>query len=413
MKSALTYLFLFSSLGAHALDLQGGPSSRFRLGHGVEPLTQQVFNRCIEYDKGFENENGLDPDGLPKSGVEMPVRIEQVTSVSQLDRYSSSSVSAGASYAFVSGGFSRTQTSAKSVFSDRAMVGIEAGTNYGRFYLKNPRLKPEYAQLAATNIRKFYDTCGTEYISGFTLGQGLRVLMTASTDITKSFESMSAAVSAGVQYGAIGGSFAGSFANAASSLLALGSLQVDFVSYGGGELKDLSGLIKSDGDAKQFRDLISKYMEGLDATKAVRTGYISQPYFPDRSYDPLLTEVKHTAIKRLFEDFRYLHQNQDRLNQAFAENGTLRAMKKECEPADRKPICDTYLASLTALNKKVTEKLDRIRDAVSACVAAKTVADCDRFVRDRYEVEELRRTMWPAHFRYQLLQSNLDEIRNR
>ena len=234
-KLLIMLLMLGMSSALHAETIEIHDKSELFLGNGVNPLTERGFKKCIQHDPKEVYQDGS--SSLPigeVSAVDLPVRIEHITSYEQMSKYSSSSMSAGVSYAFVSASLSRSEQKGSSMFSDSASVGLDMSADYGRFALTNVRLKPEYAKLAQENREAFYKECGTEYIVGYRLGQGIRVKMSTSANSSASYSRVKTAVGVAVSTGAIGGSLAGQFENAASSLMTASALEINIFTYGAG-----------------------------------------------------------------------------------------------------------------------------------------------------------------------------------
>lgn len=408
LRIALLGATLFSPLSFGAV-LPIHDKSELSLGRGVNSLTEQPYEECVVYDteKFEDGSSSLNPGDFTASSL--PVKIEQITTYEQMSKYSSMAISASVSYSFASGSMAYASAEGMSMFSDQASVGMDISADYGRWFLTNVRIKPEYATLPR---EEFYKRCGREYVAGYRLGQGIRVKMSVSASATSSYSQMSAAVSAAVSAGGFGGSAAASFSQAASSLLSASSLQVDMQSYGSGDLRGVSSIIRTESDATKFRDTISQYIGALEPKKAVRTHYITRAYFSDDGdHDPILIEVKRRTVQSLYSDFLMLMSNKDRIDAA-TRGGRLRQFLGDiCEKKPKE--CDAYLDKMEKEREWITAKAEEIRNLSNSCIHAKAVPDCKTFPEVHIMLERLQSILWPRHYRYQLMQAYLDEIRRR
>lgn len=416
MKNFLIFLTALQivtvQVRADVLDIT--KTSQTRLAYGVDPITEKVFEKCI--DSGNDEtapEDGADPnERVPKSAFDMPFSVEQITSSSQMDRYSSSSVSASASYGIYSGSFSYAAQNKSALFSDQASVGIEAVADYGRWYLKKTTLKPEYAQLATRDLKEFFRVCGPEYVVGYRLGQGLRVVLSTSTLVTETYSSMQASVQGGVNAGVGSANLAGAFMETAYNLLKMGSLTVKLTSFGSGPLNELSKLVNTNSEVTAFRDNIANLLSTMTPDKSVRTHYITRPYFPSaREYDALLTEHKRRVVLQLYSDYRQLYDTQDRLNTAFTNNRIAGFLRETCR--NSKDVCDAYVDGLKKVREQIGLRLDEIQSSVRKCSAANKLSECSSRAEVPWEMSELQHIVWPPAFRYQMLQAELDRVRGR
>lgn len=412
----LLFVLLAAVNGANADEIfKVYSDTKLQLGYGIEPLTEQLYEQCVDMgpDKAVAPEDTDVPKDGSMSSTNLPVKVSQITSYSQIDEFSSSSASASGSYGAFSGGFSYASTESKYLMSDRAAVGIQASADYGRWYLVNQTLKPEYRALAEKDINEFYARCGTEFVAGYRRGQSLKVMLSTSTQVTKTFKSVSVSVSAGVSAGAAGASFSGAFMNTASALLKLGSLEVHFNAQGAGKLAELSPLLKTDQDVIKFRDTIAEFMSKMKPENAIKTHYITRPYFPGRGYDPLLVRLKRDRIKGMYDDYRLLYDNQERMRKAFRNSSVERKLRELCDTRGAKNECDSYIDGMKNYSALIDRKLEAIRQAVHVCAHGSKVSDCPSFDTDHWEISSLWQITWPATFRYALLNGHLDEIRKR
>lgn len=411
-KILASQLAMLLAVQSQAAILDNHSKSQVRLGYGINPLTEQVFNDCITYDKETYQDGGISLGKGEVSAIDLPVIVEHITSFEQMSKYSSSSMGASVSYAFVSASLSQTRVDASSMYSDEASVGIDLSADYGRFAINNAKLKPQYEELARTNRTEFYKKCGTEYVSGYKLGQGLRVKMSVSADASSSYSSVTTAVGVAVSTGAIGAGLAGAFSDAASSLMSSTALQVNMRGYGIGELKEVNQVLKTENDAKKFRDLIADYVGKIASKDAIKTHYITSPYFPeDSTYSPMLTEVQRHTIRLLYSDFLLLLSNKERIEKLIQRGGVRRYLGDICNKKSEE--CDVYVKKIEDERAWILNQLQEINRRADKCINAQSILECETYPESDILFERFQSIIWPKHYRYQLMQGYLDEIRDR
>jgi hypothetical protein len=407
-RIVLTGLMLSSSVGFGTV-LQITPSTELSLGRGADSLTEQAYDQCITYDleKFEDGSSTLKPGEFTAN--QLPVKIEQITSYEQMSEYSATSISASVSYSFVSASMSYSSSQGSNMFSDQASVGMDVSADYGRWFITNVQIKPEYASLARD---EFYKKCGKEYVAGYRLGQGVRVKMTVSASATSSYSQMSTAVGVAVSTGEIGVGVAGAFQNAASSLMQASSLQVDMTAYGAGDLNKINTLIATENDAVKFRNTLATYVSGLDAKNAVRTHYITRAYYPeDNTFDPMLIQVQRQTVQSLYSDFAMLTQNKQRL-EAATRNGKLRQFLGDI--CQKKPTeCATYVTTMEHEQNWITDQIAKLDDLSKQCIQATKTSDCKTYAEVNIMQDQLENIIWPVNYRYQLMQAYLDDIKKR
>lgn len=409
------YILILLSAFLASADLgfiENHANSRLKLGIGVNPLTEQPHESCIEYEKErFEDGSSeLRPDDF--TATNLPVIVEHITSYEQMSKYSSSSVGASVSYAFVSASLSQSREEGSNMFSDQASVGLDMSADYGRYFVTNVRLKEEYKKLAQENRKEFYRKCGTEYVAGYRVGQGIRVKMSVSASAVSSYSRISTAVGAAVNYGALGAGLSGAFSNAASSLMAASSMQIEMTTFGTGNLQSISTIVATENDAVKFREKLAEYVRNVRPESAIKTHFITLPYFPeDTEYNPMLVQVQRSTVRSLYSDFMILLGNKERLEETL-RNGNLRVyLGVACNKAAEE--CDTYIQTMEKEAEWVESEMEDLSQRFQKCLNATTIHDCKTKPDVHVRQTRLQRIIWPKHFRYKLLQAQLDDIRDR
>lgn len=128
------------------------PNSPLHMGGGYNPyLPDEIYLNCIEHD----GEGPVDSDGATSTYVS----LEQVKTREDFYRHIDFSASIAGSYKFYKGETSVQMESERAFHSDSFSWIVLFRSNYGRYILKNPRLKPEFSSYSHTEL---YQACGSE-----------------------------------------------------------------------------------------------------------------------------------------------------------------------------------------------------------------------------------------------------------
>ncbi len=153
-KTGLLVLLFIQSYLSYGVTYNYHPDSHLYMGGGYNPFKpDDAFLQCIVHD----GELSVDTEGALTSVV----RIQQVKSRQDFYQKIDFSASIAGSYAFMKGSGSVQMEDERAFHSDSFSWLILFRSNYGRYVLSNPRLRPEYNTLTDSRL---YDTCGSEIV---------------------------------------------------------------------------------------------------------------------------------------------------------------------------------------------------------------------------------------------------------
>lgn len=388
-------------------------NTEVRLGYGVDVVTEEPLEKCIEWNKdSYEREDAAAgakaADGSTRS---LGIQVEHISSYEQYDDFSRQSVSANISYKVYSGSYNYEGNHSSKMQSDQVMVGMKAFADYGRSYLKDVKLRPEFAELLEKDPKAFYTRCGTEYISGFKEGQGIYMLMSTTSNLQESYDHVSHSVKASMKSVGVKADFSASFLDIATSLLKFGSLKIDVRLVGGSSLSSISNLVSSTMDVENFKTKITDIMKGLERSAAQRYVYISSPYPGITDKDgKILASIKKETLKDLFSDYRKLMDNLVRLRKIIRSSDSfILPISGFANICTKYPLqCKEYLLTLGTREKALRNALDRVNELSDACVVAKKPSDCSSLSAEEINIDELSMIKWPDQFKGFLYEQWLD-----
>lgn len=388
-------------------------NTEVRLGYGVDIITEEPLERCMDWDEGeyIREDAAAGAQAAEQSTRGLEIHVEQISSYKQYDEFSRQSVSANISAKFYSGGYNYDGNRSSKMQSDQVIVGMKAFADYGRSYLKNPRLKPEFQELLEKNPRVFYARCGTEYISGFNEGQGIYVLMSTTANLQESYRNVAQSLKAKMRAFGAKAELSASFENIATSLLKFGALKIDVSLMGGSSLGSLSVLLSNDVDVAQFKEKIAEIMGELQRSAAQRHIYISSVYPGISSREgKVLASIKRETLKELFADYRKLMDNLLRLRKIIHSSDTFELPTSGFSNICTKyPVqCKEYLLQLAEREKGLRGALDKVNELSDNCVAAEKPSECKTLSPQELNIDEMTLIDWPDQFKGFLYQQWLD-----
>lgn len=382
------------------------PATELTLGYGTNADTEDRLGECIDtsqaiYEAADGQPNTIAPDS-PSAALALDVK--SISSYTDIDTFTDISVSGKIKTASYGGGFSYNNTEIYSLTADSAMVGIRASADYGRWYLKDPKLKPEYQELYKRDPAEFFRVCGTEYVSGYRLGQGVKVLLSTANKSTYSYEKISASANASASFGAGSGSVSASFLNVASSLLKMGSLNVSVRAYGSQGLDTLSGLITAQSDVTKLAEQISQIVGKMKPDHSTRYVFLTSPY-PVQSLSfnnsPIMREHRAQTLRSLYDDYRRLSQDLTRAN-ALVTNlpSLLGQWGALCNYATAESgSCENYIAKMNELRTKIQDAIGKLDGLSRECAIAQKIADCRAGDAADVRVNELTIKTWEQQYK--------------
>lgn len=420
-KCLMAALALLASLQATAATLPINDQTQVVLGSGVEPITGERKEQCIEYDEkdikfmdGDDIRRGsgpVDPDEMP--GVGQGVSTKVVTSNTEAFNFLNIEVSAQASYLAYSGGGSYSQTEKSFHRTDRMSVGLSAAQDYGRREITRFKLKPKYARMAAkADKTEFYKNCGREFVVGYRLGQGLKILLTSSNDLSESYSRIHAAAKGSAQVGAFGGSASASFEKMAQEMMKFGSLEVVYKGFGTGPIKTLSVFLNSEADVKKFGDTVAKFANDLDSSTAVKTHYITRPYEETiAEYDSIAIEARRKRIQSLYGSYVQIQDDYERvlrINQHSIPGQLSRLCNLEGQLS-----CREYLRLLDDRKRALEKAQENAVAHIRTCVTNEDVNQCKGLSIDELYPDLTSQVLWPKQYKKVLLDAFLKQHVNR
>lgn len=412
MKLSFLLLAALVTGTARAAIISITPETELRLGDGVEPLTEQHFNSCVNFDVNDVYAEDSNAKIKNPSTRHMNLSLDLITSYSDFDRYMNVSVSASMKAMSGGGSFSLNQESRNTLHSDQAALGITSHADYGRWYLKNVTLKPEYKKLSEEDREKFYELCGKEYVAGYTLGQGVKVLLTTSQNSAYSYDRLRASIAASYNGGATSGKMSADFENVTRELIKNGMLKINFVAYGSGEMKAGEALIRDQADIKAYRDKIADIVKAIEGKQAMKIAYLTRPYESlEGTYDPIFASLQKQTIELLFASYRRLFDTRARLSNIMGPQFASFA-ERECV-ADYKTYCEDYVAAMQKSRDYVEESIRLIEKLSQECIKAKEGKQCRLPRAEEVNMDVLNRIQWPLQFKHAMYTQMLRDIRDR
>lgn len=416
----LTLAALMAANISHAAVLRNDVNTTIRLGYGIDTDIAQVFDgeSCVEFDpNNVVNEDSRNPNEQAPTHTKLfNVAKEVVSSSLQMDEYTHTSVSASINYMVASAGYSMDDKQVSKLKSDQVAVGIKVDADYGRWYLKNVKLKPEMARLAQRDLQAFFAKCGHEYVSGFKLGQGLKVLMTTVSRSSFYRHDRTEEFNADVGSGDVSAKVNATIQQSAMQLLNYGSLQVKVTGYGNSGISVVSDILRNEGEVKKFVEQVSKMVSDMTTNSAVKSAYVTSRYpgIPSSAYDPMLAQIKYNTYQSLFSDFRKVLSDLERLR-LIARNGFAGQFWTMCNASSAQKCQEygNYINYLIGINEQA---LRDINSAARKCVKAVKAEDCvstSVWVVNPVLGELQKSVKWPYQFRKELYQAELDMISKR
>jgi hypothetical protein len=409
-RNVLAVCLIFWMAPAFAAILPNANNSELRLGNGIDPDIERVFESCVE----FSPDDVISADGVinsnqPTTSQSFSLSTDLVTSSRQVDEYTHTSVSASVQYMAYSGSFSVDASNQYNLSTDQLALGIKADAEYGRWFLNHVHLKPEMKALAKRDLKQFYKRCGHEFISGYKLGQGISVLLTtfSQSEFSKQTLDVKAGVKASI--GALAVGVEGAFTSVASSLLKYGSLQIKINGFGGGPLSNYSAVITTDRDVKKFSDEIAARVAAFKLDQSTKTYFMTSQY-PEiqNQYLEILYNGRRNALQNLYSDYRKVAYDLDRLRKIVRTDFEKQYGELCKYKADM--TCKQYGKYLADLVKHDEDAINAINEAARKCVAANDLRDCA--TPNIYTINPgIEKTMWPEKFKLLLYQAQVDAIR--
>lgn len=405
VKTVSIFLISVSQVSSAAI-LPNTDTNEAKLGGGIRVETEQIFPTCLEpFDRNkmqAEDSNSTTRD--PKGAKTLRVKSEVIRSFESLDEYTNESISAEVSYMAYSGSAHYNRESKFSLSSDTITVGIKAEANYGRWYIRKPTLKSEFAKLAAKNPTEFYKRCGREYVSGYKLGQGLNIILRTEKFSSSSYEKVDAGVSGSVSAGqGASGSVQAAFLSVTEKLMNYSSLNVQIIGFGVNGLRSTSKILRSKRDVEEILRTISEMVAAISENNAVVTDYMTSTYpIMDQKYSGALGEARRQTLKGFYSAFRQVDTDLSRIRN-YVNHDFRVDYQSLCDLSakDRGPAmsCDDYARYITDETINLNQARAKLIAAIQKCANGEGIDSCglgDLEVQMRLAK---RARLWPHQYR--------------
>ena len=406
---------------AHQLKaiLPSHENSETRLGGGINVDSGELFNSCIDFDPAeVVSADGFGANSSPQTMINGNFTMKHVSSYKEVDELMQVRAEGGVKSAYASGRFQYSRDTSYHLSSDSVAVGIKAIADYGRFYLKKPKLKPEYAALSKTDINEFFRRCGHEYVSGYRLGQGILAMMSTDKESVQNYDKIAASLDASGG-GAAKVDFSASFLAMTKQLSEVGMLHVQINILGGSKLSENSVFINSESDMTKLRDKLAALVANLKPEQTAKTAYYTAKYeFPVAAvtdqYDQRLAEHKNYVLTQLHADFRLYSEQLTRMNDSLRDmNKYLDSWNNICKDESDKKECVNYFEYLKKQHESVEVILKSIAKKTEDCVKAKDSANCDVLGAEEQKNAIYSKMLWPKQFYRIKYLSFLKKVKDR
>lgn len=409
MKKLIIYTFatlaMLHSLPSFAAIIPNTDKNEVSLGKGIRVETEQIFPTCLEtfqYDEMIA-EDSFGNNRSPKGAKTLEVKSEVIRSYQSLDEYTNESYSADVQYMAASGSAHYNREAHMQLSNDSITVGIKAHANYGRWYIKEPRLKAEFLKLAATNLPAFYKRCGQEFVSGYKLGQGISIILRTQDFSSLNQEKIDSGANASISAASGSASVQAAFLSVANKLLAYGSLEVQIVGYGVNGLSSTSQILKSKKDVESILDVISNMITDLDPNNAVVTHYMTSNYpISDQNYSGVQGEARRQSLSDLYSAYRQIETDLGRLRH-YVNVDFKSDYQRLCELTEKEtkkiPSCDQYTAYIASEVKNLSQAQDHLIKAIQDCALGDTIKSCRLADLETQIMLAQKSRLWPKQYR--------------
>lgn len=393
---------------SQAAIIRNSPDNEARLGSGIKVATEQLYPSCINSfsPKDVVSEDGRSDDHNPAGTLRLEVTSEVIRSYQKLDEYLNESISADVQYMAYSGSAQYNHEKQTSLSSDQITVGIRAKADFGRWYLKNPEIRNDLLSLSKSNTQKFYQTCGTEFVNGYRLGQGLNIVLRTLEASSYSYEKIQAGATASAKFGSGGGSVQAAFLNVASSLLKFSSLEVRIIGYGTGGLATTAQIIKTPKDVDKIVEIISDMLNQMDSKQSVITEYLTSPYpIQYQPYMAIAGEAQKTTLNDLYGAFRKVDSDLSRMRQYVGQN-LVSDTENLCdiqEIKDGKEMsCEQYAEYVAFQTRSLDKARNELVAGIQKCANGNGIEGCSLTdLKVHLELADQIR-LWPKQYRHKL-----------
>ena len=366
---------VFSSTVAQAEQYQYLPEARLYLGGGYNPYyPREGFLECVEHD----GVRPADTSGAASANVEMSLVKSREDLYSKLHF----SMSLAGSYSFFSASGSLRIDNEDTFHSDSLTWIVLFEQNYGRYVLKNPRLKEEYKRTREADL---YRSCGSEIVTEATKSSMVYALITVKNLSESHKRDMEATFGASMKGGLWSASMNGKFSSLLKTAMELTQVRVEIKAIGGKGITDLSDVVGGTaGDLNSYINygniptVLNAYLKGMTSDNAVPTQFITTHLSRFR-----------TSIKEDYNDFR--SKQIERIYSKYLEaEDTVKKIDKILDGEDRVAyILDAPATTrLERSRGEYTDWLNQLNAAGESCF--------DRSKKCDVPATRAAKVVWPA-----------------
>lgn len=246
------------------------PSSPLHIAGGFDPLNPfELTLPCVEYDS-IQN---VDTEGAVKTRFTLSL----VKSREELYKHLQVSASLSANYYFYSGGGGFEMDDESSFHADSLTWIVKAGSDYGRYLLKNPRL----STLAQGFIDRgehdeFARRCGTEAVLEQRKGAMIASIFTLENLSSENKHRLQASFKGGADLGFFDISMTTEYKDFYRFATTMGKMKLDVFAIGGNGVTALKDLVQAKPyDLQKVGSILGDYTGSLTPEKAVPREYIT------------------------------------------------------------------------------------------------------------------------------------------
>jgi hypothetical protein len=342
-------LAALASVPAQAAVYSYHPKSRVYLGGGYSPFHPDTgYLECVD----SEGVKAVDTAGAVKTTVKMI----QIKTIEDFYKQVSFSASLAGSYMFYSGGGSVESFSEQAFHADSFTWLVLFESNYGRFVLKNPRLKPDLDHLSGAELAR---RCGPEVVTEATRAVSAFALFTVKNISRASREKFEASFHASAGMGFWSAEVDSSYKSLLATAMSTSNVEMVVDAIGGEGVTKLSQLLDESGGTSpsdpyaKFNNLpkvLAKYIETQTAANAAPVSFNTQSLDVfTSSAQPELSTFKASQVAELYTRYQTYSGVVSRIHDMLWGNEVELYNLTDAEQASFKGIYNTYSEGMNQL----------------------------------------------------------------
>lgn len=271
--------------------------------------------------------------------------------------------------------------------SNSLTILLEANSEFGKLYLKNPQLDPKAAALlqqGSTGYAQFKTDYGTHFVNAIRRGISVYAVITIS-NISRDLQNKIGFQTSGeASFGVGGGSFKLDISKEMVNASQQKRIDVKVLAKGGQGIGALDGIIKSltfeTDNIDKIMNEIGKYVANLDYKASAPIGYFTSPYTQyGLDHRDIWTDERERIIQGITKEYNRLYiinQNIDKYADKSNYKYLLIDSAKIKEIANYSVLIKERLGNLAKLHKKsLTEE-----DLTQIIIPAKLEIPLDRLI---------------------------------